>query len=88
MLVTRDVVKEKLLQYINREITLANLIDWAEKTICEDEFEDSQSSNIRDILGHIGLADVREFGLSWDDCYAYLKRLGYQVNVEATKLPT
>ena len=85
MLITRDVLGDKLLQYINREITLAELIDWAEKMICEGEFEESQSAVIRDILGHIGLADVREFGLNWDDCYEYLKRLGYQVNVEVTK---
>jgi len=36
---------------------------------------------IRNILGHLGLADVREFGLSWDDCYDYLSQLGYQVKV-------
>ena len=85
MLVTRDVVGDKLLEYINRKITLAKLIDWAERMICEGEFEESQSELIRDILGHIGLADVKEFGLTWDDCYEYLKRLGYQVSVEVTK---
>lgn len=86
MFITRDVVGKKLLQYINREITLSELIDWSEKMICEGEFEESQAELLRDILGHIGLADVKEFGLTWDDCYEYLKRLGYQVSVEATKL--
>jgi hypothetical protein len=28
------------------------------------------------------LADVKEFGLSWDDCYSYLRNLGYNVKVE------
>lgn len=86
MRITKEVVGGKLLQYINREITLAELVDWAEKMICEEEFEESQSELIREILGRIGLADVKEFGLTWDDCYEYLKRLGYQVNVEVTKL--
>lgn len=85
-MITKDIIGEKLLKYINREITLVELIDWAENTICEGEFEEPQSELIRDILGHIGLADVKEFGLSWDDCYEYLKRLGYKVSIEATKL--
>ena len=86
LLITKDILRTKLLQYINREITLAELIDWAENTICEGEFQESQSELLRDILGRIGLADVKEFGLTWDDCYEFLKRLGYQITVEATKL--
>ena len=85
MLITKEVLGEKLLQYINREMTLTELVDWAEDMISEGEFESSASELIRDILGHIGLADVKEFGLTWDDCYDFLKRLGYQVTVEATK---
>jgi len=85
MLITIDVVSEKLLKYINREITVAELVDWSERMICKGELEESQAELLRDILGHIGLADVKEFGLTWDDCYEYLKKLGYQVSVEATK---
>jgi len=86
MIITRDIVGRKLLQYINREITLAELTDWAENSICDGEFENTQAELVRDILGHIGLADVKEFGLSWDECYEYLEKLGYQINVEAIKL--
>jgi hypothetical protein len=39
---------------------------------------------MRDVVARIGLADVREFGLSWDDCYGFLSRLGYKVQVNAT----
>ncbi len=28
------------------------------------------------------LADIREFDLTWDDCYDYLHKLGYDVKVE------
>jgi len=48
----------------------------------EAEIEESGFEVIREILSRIGLADVREFGLSWDDCYDYLHRLGYDVKVE------
>lgn len=30
----------------------------------------------------VGLADVRQFGLIWDDCYEYLHKLGYDIKVE------
>jgi len=37
---------------------------------------------IRDIVSRIGLSDVREFGLTWDDCHDYLRRLGDGGKVE------
>jgi hypothetical protein len=48
----------------------------------ESDFESNSFELIRDILARIGLADVREFGLTWDDCYDYLHKLGYNVKVE------
>ncbi|OGL41451.1 MAG: hypothetical protein A3C43_06985 [Candidatus Schekmanbacteria bacterium RIFCSPHIGHO2_02_FULL_38_11] len=86
MFITRDIVGEKILQYINRKISLAELVNWAETAVCEGEFEEKQLETIRDILGHIGLSDVKEFGLTWDDCYEYLEKLGFHVNIEATKI--
>ncbi|MDP2278340.1 MAG: hypothetical protein Q8K51_08970 [Nitrospirota bacterium] len=32
------------------------------------------------------LAYVREFGLTWDDCYDYLHKLGYDVRVELVEV--
>ena len=82
MLVTRKTLVDMLLRYINRTINLLNLINWAEEMIREADFEDESFELISDILARIGLADVREFGLTWDDCYDYLHRLGYDVKVE------
>ncbi len=82
MQVTRKIVAEMLLKYINRRIDLSALVDWAEETIREGEFEEEHFGLIREILARIGLADVREFGLTWEDCYDYLHKLGYDVKVE------
>ena len=82
MLITKKMLVEMLLKYINRTIDLLNLIDWAEEMIREADFEEGSFELLRDILARIGLADVREFGLTWDDCYDYLHRLGYDVKVE------
>ena len=85
MPITRKNVAEMILKYINRELSLSNLVDWAEDTMMESDFEDQYFDIIRNIVSRIGLADVEEFGLSWDDCYDYLHGLGYSVKVETVE---
>jgi len=82
MILTRKLLAEMLIKYINREIDLSSLVNWAEDTMREADFENSSFELIREILARIGLADVREFGLTWDDCYEYMHKLGYNVKVE------
>jgi hypothetical protein len=86
MTLTKRELADRLMRYINREIDLPNLVSWAEDMIREADFENGSFEIIRDILAHIGLADVREFGLSWDDCYDYLHRLGYDVRVNLVEV--
>jgi len=87
MLVTKEVVRDQLLAYLNQQKTLAQLVDWAENTLCDGELEMHDIEILSDILARLGLADVREFGLSWEDCSTLLARLGYQLQVEAIPLP-
>ena len=51
----------------------------------EAEFENGDHDIIRDVVARLGLADVRMFGLSWDDCYQFLAQLGYQAHVEVSE---
>ena len=85
MVVTKKILVDKLLSYINRQLDLAALVAWSEEMMQEADLDEKDFELIRDILSRIGLADVREFGLSWlswDDCYDYLHRLGFDVKVE------
>jgi hypothetical protein len=82
MVLTRKALADMLIKYINRKIDLPTLVNWAEDMIKEADFENGSFELIRDILARIGLADVREFGLTWDDCYDYLQKLGYNVKVD------
>ena len=84
MELTRKDVADAIIRYTNHEMSLAELVDWAEKALMEANFETANHDLIRDILGRLGLADVHEFGLSWDDCYEFLNRLGYKVEVKAS----
>jgi hypothetical protein len=82
-MVTRATVQAKLLDYLNRQISLAELVDWAENAIMDGEFDEQDTDLLTDIIARLGLADVREFGLPWDDCYEFLSRLGYRAEVTA-----
>ena len=82
-MVTRVTVQEKLLAYLNRQITLAELVEWAENAMMEGEFDERDTDLLTNIIARLGLADIREFGLSWEDCYDFLERLGYHVEVTA-----
>jgi len=84
--VTRETVAEQLAAYLNHRVSLSYLVDWAEDTLCDGELEEQDAELLRNILARLGLADVREFGLSWDDCYTFLSQLGYMVQVEMLPL--
>ena len=82
-MITRDTVREKLLAYLNQRLTLAELVDWSENALLNDEFEAHDSAILRDIIARLGVADVRQFGMTWEDCTEFLRRLGYTVEVKA-----
>ena len=83
MIISRKMLAGMLIKYLNREMELTSLASWAEEMMMKDaDFENGYFELLRDTFARIGLADVREFGLTWDDCYDYLHRFGYDVRVE------
>jgi hypothetical protein len=81
MFVDKQILTETLLRYLNHKISLEELVSWAEEMMAEGDFDQVNFELIRDILSRLGLADVKEFGLSWEDCWEFLHRLGYTVAV-------
>ena len=51
----------------------------------EAHFEEQDFESVRDIVSRIGLADVRAFGMTWEDCEDFLSRLGYLVRIEVSE---
>ncbi|MCS3921020.1 hypothetical protein [Fervidibacter sacchari] len=84
MIVTREILASKLLAYINRQTTLAELVDWAEQVMQEGDFAEEDYETIRNIVARLGVADVEGFRLSWDEIVEILEQLGYKVRVEVT----
>lgn len=86
MIITVSLTCNKLLAYLNQQITLNNLVDWAENALCDAEFDEENLELLRDIIARLGVADVRQFGLSWTDCTDFLQKLGYQAKVEVVPI--
>ena len=82
MLITKQTVAEKPAAYLHHDISLGQLVDWAENAIMEGDFDERQLSVLRDSVLRLGVADVRAFGLTWEDCEQLLKRLGYTARVD------
>ncbi len=85
MMVTRETLAVQLRDYLQHRISRAALVNWAERAMMDEEFDGRDLETIRDITTRLGLADVREFGLTWEDCEGYLSRLGYRANVNVVQ---
>ena len=82
MQITRQTVAQKLADYLHHEIPLAELVDWAESVMMEGEFEEEHHEVVRNAVARLGVADMRAFGLTWEDCEQVLGELGYDARVE------
>jgi len=82
MLMTRQTVAEKIAAYLQQRITLAQLVDWAEGAMLDGEFDPAEMDALRTVVSRLGVADVRAFGLTWEDCQELLEQLGYSARVE------
>lgn len=79
MTITRQIVATQLADYLQKRKTLAELVDWSEQQVMEGDFD---STAVRDVVARLGLADVRAFGLTWEDRQRLLGVLGYSARVE------
>ena len=81
MLITKKIAADKIAAYLHHDVTLAQLVDWAEHAMMEDEFEEDGLAAIRAAVSRLGVADVRAFGLTWEDCEELLGQLGFSARV-------
>ena len=84
MLVTKQTAAQRLTAFLHHEISLAQLLDWAESALLDGEFADQDAEALRFVVSRLGVADVRAFGLTWEDCENLLDRLGYRARVEVS----
>jgi hypothetical protein len=82
-MITKNIIAEKLLAYLQHRLSKAELVNWAENSLMQNSYEDDHSHTIRNILAQLGLADVKAFGLEYQDCEAIMQKLGYKLEIKA-----
>jgi hypothetical protein len=83
MIITKQLLATNLLSYLQNKTTLNDLVNWAESAFMEGDIQGEEPEVVRDILARLGLADVKAFGLFWDDCNDYMQKLGFVLKIDA-----
>ncbi len=82
MKITKKAVAGKISAYLRHRISVEELVDWAERAVMDGSFEPGQAKVLAAVVGRLGLADVKAFGLTWEDCEKLLRKLGYAARVD------
>ena len=82
-MITKKYIADQLLAYLQHQLSAVALVGWAENTLMEGNYEDDAQHTIRNILAQLGLADVKAFGLEYQDCEDMMQKLGYTLEVKA-----
>ena len=86
MKITKKAVSEKVLEYLQHQIRLEEMVHWSENLLMNSNFEDDNEHTVRNILARIGSADVKAFGLTWEDCEKVMHQLGFSLMVFAKEV--
>lgn len=76
MIITKQTVADTIAAYLHHVMTVAQLADWAEQALMDGEFAEEDAKVLSVAIGRLGVADVRAFGLAWEDCEVLLRKPG------------
>ena len=62
MTITKQTVADKIAAYLHHELTLAQLVDWAEHAMMDGELAERDAKTLSSVVARLGVADVRAFG--------------------------
>lgn len=82
MTITKQTVADQIAAYLHHEMTLAELVDWSERTLMDGELAERDAATLSSVIARLGVADVRAFGLAWEDCEELLRKIGFASRVE------
>ena len=85
-MITKKIIGDQLLAYLQHRLSLDELTNWAENALMDGNYEDDTEHTLRNALAQLGLADVKAFGLEWKDCEAIMKSLGLKLEVKALEV--
>ena len=82
MSITKNTVADRIAAYLHHEITMTQLVEWSESVLMDGELDQEDVATIADVIARLGVADVRAFGLTWEDCETLLGKLGFAPRVD------
>ena len=82
MTITKQTVANQITAYLHHEMTLGQLVDWSERALMDGELAEHDAKTLSSVIARLGVADVRAFGLAWEDCEELLRKLGFTPRVE------
>ncbi len=85
-MITRSVVRDWLLAYLNREIDAAHLAQWAQMILDEGQIFRADEPLVRHVLAQLRWLLPPSEGLTWEELYDLLQLLGYQPHVTVAPL--
>lgn len=83
MIITKQLLAVNLLNYLQHKTSLDDLVVWAENAMMDGNIQEDESEAVTKILARIGVADVKSFGLTWEDCDDIMRNLGYVLKIDA-----
>jgi len=83
----REAILRQMNNYLSQEITLAELVAWAQETLAAADLSPDDESFLRDLIARSGEPGSNGFGLTMEDCSALLGRLGQELRVSTAPLP-
>lgn len=85
-MITKKNIADQLLTYLQHRVSSNQLVDWAENGLMNSNYEDDELHTVRNVLAQLGLADVKAFGLEYQDCEAIMQKLDYKLEVKALSI--
>ena len=80
----RGAIVRQLSAYLNRTVTLEQLVAWAQETLAEGDLPPVDESLLRDLAAHGSQPGDELDALSVEDCADFFSRLGYTLRVTAS----
>ena len=82
MTITKQTVADKIAAYLRHEMTLAQLVDWAEDALLDGKLAERDAQTLSRVTARRGVRDVRAFVLAWNGCEELFRHLGFFRGVE------
>lgn len=83
---TRGAILRQLNAYLNRGKDIVQLVDWAQEMLTKGDLATDEESLLSDLVDCAGEPGSEAFGLTLEECRAFMRRLGYDLRVTSSPL--